>query len=98
VISAPLPAAADSSAGAAAANAAPSWVHVALGWDSGAGTVTAFAAGRPIAHLTGPAYEMPGLPHEFDLGNSRAAIDDFRLYDRLLAPEELATLPGLAGR
>lgn len=97
-ISAPLPAAADSTAGAAAANAAPSWVHVALGWDSGAGTVTAFAAGRPIAHLTGPAYEMPGLPREFDLGNPLAAIDDFRLYDRLLAPEELATLPGLAGR
>jgi hypothetical protein len=97
-ISAPLPATADSMAGTAAANVAASWVHVALGWDSEAGTVTAFAAGRPIAQLAGPAYEMPGLPQQFDLGNPRAAIDDFRLYDRLLAPEELATLPGLAGR
>lgn len=97
-ISAPLPAAADSIAGGAAANVGASWVHVALGWDSAAGTVTAFAGGQPIAQLTGSPYEMPGLPQQFDLGNPRAAIDDFRLYDRLLAPEELASLPGLAGR
>ena len=82
----------------AAESGAPSWVHVALGWDSTAGTVTAFVFGRPIAQLEGAAYEMPNLPKEFALGNPRAAIDDFRLYDRLLSPEELAILPGLAGR
>ena len=91
-ISAPL---ADSTA---SEDNTPRWVHLALGWDSAAGTVTAFVAGQPLAQTNGPAYEMPGLPREFELGNSRAAIDDFRLYDRLLSPEELARLPGLSGR
>jgi len=97
VIAAALGTAADSAAGTAG-HAAPSWVHVALGWDSAAGTVTAFVGGESLAQLPGQPYEMPNLPKQFELGNRRAAIDDFRLYDRLLSPEELATLPGLTGR
>jgi hypothetical protein len=87
-IGAPLP------AGAAAGR--PGWVHVALGWDSEAGTVIAFAGGQPIARIDGSPYAMPGLPKRFALGHPKAAIDDFRLYDQLLAPAGLGVLPGLA--
>ncbi len=72
-----------------------SWMHVALGWDAPAGTVVVFVAGRPSTTETASAFEMPGLPKVFGLGAPGAAIDDFRLYNRLLEGSELMTLPGL---
>jgi hypothetical protein len=80
------------------AAAAPSWVHVALGWDSAAGAMIAFVGGQPRARTDGSPYEMPGLPKHFELGHPQSAIDDFRLYDRLLAPSELAALPAVGGK
>jgi hypothetical protein len=79
-----------------APSAKSGWIHVALGWDSEAGTVIAFVRGQPITRLDGSPYEMPGLPKQFALGHPQAAIDDFRLYDRLLEPARLTALPGLA--
>ncbi len=73
------------------------WLHVALGWDSEAGTVTAFIDGKPVAEERSAPFAMPDLPQAFMLGAEGAAIDDFRLYDNLLSPEQIAALPGLAG-
>jgi len=72
------------------------WVHVALGWDSEAGVVTAFIGGKPVAEERSGPFAMPDLPAAFILGAEGAAIDDFRLYDKLLSPEQIGGLPGLA--
>jgi hypothetical protein len=76
--------------------AGDSWVHVALGWDAHAGTTVAFVQGAAQANDTGSPFVMPGLPKVFALGAPDTPIDDFRLYDRLLDPAALKTLPGLA--
>lgn len=75
---------------------ADSWVHLALGWDSPAGTTVVFVQGEVQRNETGTAFTMPGLPKVFALGAPDTPIDDFRLYDRLLAAAALKTLPGLA--
>jgi hypothetical protein len=76
--------------------AAGEWSHVALGWDAGAGAITAFIQGEPAAQASGPPFKMPGLPKVFELGATGFAIDDFRLYNHLLDREDLHALPGLA--
>lgn len=71
------------------------WVHIALGWDSGSGRETAFVDGEATAESRGAAFKMPGLPRVFALGAPGVAIDEFRLYNRHLEPNELAALPGM---
>ncbi len=74
--------------------AADSWVHLALGWDSKAGTTVAFVQGEAQANDTGSPFAMPRLPSVFALGAADTPIDDFRLYDRLLEAAAVRTLPG----
>ena len=77
-----------------AAAAAGSWVHLALGWDAGAGTTVAFVQGEALENATGKPFVMPKLPGVFALGAADTPIDDFRLYDRLLDAAAVRALPG----
>ena len=75
---------------------AGSWIHLALGWDAAAGTAVAFVQGDSLAHATVAPFAMPSLPTVFALGAPDIAVDDFRLYDRLLVSTQLRALPGFA--
>lgn len=75
---------------------AGSWIHLALGWDAAAGTTVAFVQGDSLAGANGAPFAMPGLPAVFALGAPDFAVDDFRLYDRLLAAAAVRALPGFA--
>ncbi|MGD8395934.1 MAG: hypothetical protein PVF43_10700 [Candidatus Eiseniibacteriota bacterium] len=68
------------------------WVHVALGWDAGRGRISVFLQGERLAADDGAAFAMPELPHTFMLGAPVVAIDDFRLFDRLLEADDVRML------